>query len=92
MALVFEPGRPPIRRKQSLRRRAAETAAFTNVLTSGGVRTVRLLARNPNRNAYAESFVRSIKSECLSKVIALSETHLRRFSLTAWSGPNFSNH
>lgn len=52
--------------------------AFTIVLRFGGVRTVRLPARSPNLNAYAERFVRSIKSECLSKVIPLSETHLRR--------------
>ena len=54
------------------------TAAFTVVLKSGGVKTVRLPARSPNLNAYAERFVRSIKSECLSKVIPLSEAHLRR--------------
>jgi len=54
------------------------TAAFTVVLKSGGVKTVRLPARSPNLNAYAERFVRSIKSECLSKIIPISEAHLRR--------------
>jgi len=39
---------------------------------------VRLPARSPNLNAYAERFVRSTKSECLAKVIPLSEAHLRR--------------
>jgi transposase InsO family protein len=29
-------------------------------------------------NAYAERFVRSIKSECLAKIIPLSERHLRK--------------
>jgi len=53
------------------------TAAFTVVLKSGGVKTVRLPARSPNLNAYAERFVRSIKSECLAKVIPLGEGHLR---------------
>lgn len=33
--------------------------------------------RNPNLNAYAERFVRSIKEECLNQVVLLSEQHLR---------------
>jgi transposase InsO family protein len=35
------------------------------------------LARSPNLNAYAERFVRSIKSECFAQVIPLGERHLR---------------
>ena len=31
-----------------------------------------------NANAYAERFVRSIKHECLNRVIPLGERHLRR--------------
>jgi len=46
-------------------------------LRVGGVETVKLPARSPNLNAYAERFVRSIKSECLSKIIPLGERHLR---------------
>ena len=38
---------------------------------------VKLPARSPNLNAYAERFVRSIKSECLSQIIPLGEQHLR---------------
>ncbi len=34
-------------------------------------------ARSPNLNAYAERFVRSIKSECQGRVIPLGERHLR---------------
>ena len=33
-------------------------------------------ARSPNLNAYAERFVRSIKEECLSRVVLLGEGHL----------------
>jgi len=33
--------------------------------------------RSPNLNAYAERFVRSIKSECLSRILPLGERHLR---------------
>ena len=50
---------------------------FRGILQAGGVETVKLPARSPNRNAYAERFVRSIKSECLSKIIPLGERHLR---------------
>lgn len=32
----------------------------------------------PNCNAYAERFVRSIKEECLNRVVPLGERHLRR--------------
>jgi len=39
---------------------------------------VRLPSRSPNLNAYAERFVRSIKSECLAQVIPIGEAHLRR--------------
>jgi len=38
-----------------------------------GVRPVRLPSRSPNLNAYAERFVRSIKSECLAQVIPIGE-------------------
>jgi putative transposase len=47
------------------------------LLRSGGVETVRLPARSPNLNAFAERFVLSIKSECLHKLILLGEGHLR---------------
>jgi transposase InsO family protein len=53
------------------------TAAFKSVLQSGGVETVRLPPRSPNLNAYAERFVRSIKSECLAQTIPLDERQLR---------------
>ena len=38
---------------------------------------IRLPARSPHLNAYVEQFVRSIKEECLSRVLLLSEQHLR---------------
>lgn len=53
------------------------TDAFREVLKSAGVKTVKLPARSPNLNAYAERFVRSIKSECLAQIIPLGERHLR---------------
>jgi hypothetical protein len=44
------------------------------------VEPVRLPARCPNLNAYAERFVRTINSECLNRIVPLSEWHLRRVS------------
>jgi hypothetical protein len=53
------------------------TTSFRAILKSSGVETVKLPAQSPNLNAYAERFVRSIKSECLSQIIPLGERHLR---------------
>jgi len=41
-----------------------------------GVRSVKLPPRSPNINAYAERFVRSIKYECLDRIIPIGERHL----------------
>jgi putative transposase len=53
------------------------TDAFREILRTSGVKTVKLPARSPNLNAYAERFVRTIKSECLSHIIPIGERHLR---------------
>jgi transposase InsO family protein len=53
------------------------TTSFRAILKSSDVEAVKLPARSPNLNAYAERFVRSIKSECLSQIIPLGERHLR---------------
>jgi putative transposase len=47
-------------------------------LYSAGVGPLRLPARSPDLNAYAERRVRTIKSECLSKLILFGEASLRR--------------
>ena len=54
------------------------TRAFGEILTSADVQPVRLPPRSPNLNAFAERFVRSIKEECLTRVVPLGEAHLRR--------------
>jgi transposase InsO family protein len=53
------------------------TASYREVLKTSGVEAVKLPARSPDLNAYAERFVRSIKSECLAQIIPLGERHLR---------------
>ncbi len=51
--------------------------SFQATLGAVGVKTVKLPAKSPNLNAYAERFVRSIKYECLNKIVLLGENHLR---------------
>jgi hypothetical protein len=48
-------------------------ASFRSLLADGGVKTIRLPARSPNLNAFAERWVRSVKQECLSKLILFGE-------------------
>ena len=47
-------------------------------LDEAGIPVVLTPYRAPNADAYAERFVRSIKEECLSRVIPLGERHFRR--------------
>jgi transposase InsO family protein len=42
-----------------------------------GLTVIQTPFRAPNANAYAERFVRSIKHECLSRVIPFGARHLR---------------
>lgn len=51
---------------------------FQDTLAAGGVKCLRLPARSPNLNAHAERWVRSIKEECLSRLILFGENSLRR--------------
>jgi transposase InsO family protein len=53
------------------------TVAFRDRLGDSGVTPLRLPARSPNLNAFAERFVGSIKSECLARMLPLGEAHLR---------------
>ena len=52
------------------------TAKFRKILEREGIKAVRLPRRSPNLNAYAERFVRSIKEECLSRMIFFNERML----------------
>lgn len=54
------------------------TRSFRAIIASGGVEPLALPARSPNLNAYAESWVGSVKEECLSRVILFGERSLRR--------------
>jgi putative transposase len=54
------------------------SAAFRAFLAREGIEVIRLPPRSPNLNAFAERFVRSIKSECLAKIIPIGAPMLRR--------------
>jgi transposase InsO family protein len=47
-------------------------------LQEGGLRVIQTPYRAPNCNAHAERFVRSIKEECLDRLIPFGEGHFRR--------------
>jgi putative transposase len=52
--------------------------AFGDALRAAGVKPIKLPPQSPNLNAHAERWVRSVKSECLSKMILFGEESLRR--------------
>ena len=54
------------------------TEDFRDYLDQEGVKPVRCPVRAPNCNAFAERFVRSIRDECLDRMILFGETSLRR--------------
>ena len=54
------------------------TQSFRAIIASSRVEPLVLPARSPNLNAYAERWVRSVKEECLSKVVLFGERSLRR--------------
>jgi len=52
--------------------------SFRDIIESGDMKPLRLTARSPNLNAFSECCVKSIKVECLSKLIPFGEASLRR--------------
>src|SRR5215475_11484858 len=54
------------------------TSEFLKLVGGTGVMSVKLPARSPNLNAYAERFVRTIKESCLERLILFGEGSVRR--------------
>ena len=52
--------------------------SFREIIKSGDVKPLRLPARSPNLNAFSERWVKSVKNECLSKLILFGEASLKR--------------
>ena len=51
---------------------------FRRLIRDNGTTVIRLSPMSPNLNAYAERFVRSIKDECLNRMIFIGQASLRR--------------
>ena len=56
---------------------------FQQIIDGAGVKRVPLPPRSPNLNAYAERWVRSVKEECLARLILFGEKALQH-ALTAY--------
>ncbi len=54
------------------------TESFRAIVKSSDVEPLKLPARSPNLNAYAERWVKSVKDECLAKLILFGEASLGR--------------
>jgi len=54
------------------------TRQFRRLVEEGEIGVIRLPPMSPNLNAYAERFVRSIKYECLDRMIFIGQASLRR--------------
>ena len=54
------------------------TDSFRAIVKSSHVEPLKLPAQSPNLNAHAERWVKSVKDECLSKLILFGEASLRR--------------
>ncbi len=54
------------------------SSAFRSILASAGVKALLTSYQAPNMNAYAERFIRSIKSECLGQMIFVGQRSLDR--------------
>jgi transposase InsO family protein len=59
-------------------RDAKYSAQFRRLIGDNGTKVIRLPPMSPNLNAYAERFVRSIKDECLNRMIFVGQASLRR--------------
>ncbi|MGH8291604.1 MAG: integrase core domain-containing protein [Steroidobacteraceae bacterium] len=60
-----------------LDRDAKYSLEFCNFLVREGIDVIRLPPKSPNLNAFAKRFVRSIKEECLSRMIFFGPASLR---------------
>ena len=52
--------------------------AFDRILNESGIRTIKLPPQSPNLNAHVERLVRTIKDQCLSRLLITSEDMLRK--------------
>jgi transposase InsO family protein len=65
-------------RKLLIHRDAKDSGDWRKFIEEQGVEVIWLPPKSPNLNAYAERFIRSIKDECLNRMIFIGEASLRR--------------
>ncbi|MGA2137345.1 MAG: integrase core domain-containing protein [Verrucomicrobiia bacterium] len=58
-------------------RDAKYTQSFDQILKAAGTAVIRLPPQSPNLNAFAERFVKTIKTECLEQFVLFGEESLR---------------
>jgi putative transposase len=54
------------------------TVAFDRVFAAAGIEILKIPPRAPKANAYAERWVRTVRSECLDWILILSRRHLEQ--------------
>jgi putative transposase len=54
------------------------TAAFDDIFRGKAVRVIHTPIRAPQANAYAERFVRTVRTECLDHLLILGRRHLEQ--------------
>jgi transposase InsO family protein len=52
--------------------------AFDEVFRSEGLKVIRTPVRAPNANAYAERWVRTVRADCLDRILIVGRRHLER--------------
>ena len=68
------------------------TDIFDTIFQSAKVKVIPLPYRDPNANAFAERWVRTVREECLDKIIVLNQEHLRQVLKTYITHYNHSGH